>query len=297
MRDQDQNDAAPMSDDEGRPSVASPPGGYASRSEPNASARMASGAFAGSRWNAFDDMPRARLQEARPQREQAAPLAGLPTSASAQAFVRLHALCRREHTQRRRLESELVSLRAELASARRELDGTRAGELRARHLAEHDSLTALPNRRWFREQLDLALGVPQAVLAVLFLDLDGFKPINDVHGHAAGDELLRIVAARLSLAVRSEDRICRIGGDEFACMLVGHLNRAQLGLLARKLIDAVSAPMRLAALQLNVRPSIGIALSPDDGSEAEELLARADHAMYRAKREGAGYAFCDRRGV
>jgi diguanylate cyclase (GGDEF)-like protein len=130
---------------------------------------------------------------------------------------------------------------------------------------------------------------------VLYLDLDDFKPVNDHHGHEAGDQVLRIVAHRLRHAVRADDLVCRLGGDEFACMLQDPLDRAQLSQMACKLFDAVSAPLKLCGVTLSVRPSIGIALCPDDADTTAALLERADAAMYLAKRRQLGYAFFDRR--
>ena len=182
-----------------------------------------------------------------------------------------------------------------LAQARAELVGTQAGERRARHLALHDSLTSLPNRGHFVERLEnaLALTAPQRrALGVMYLDLDDFKPINDAHGHAAGDELLRIVAARLSRVMRAEDMVSRLGGDEFGCLLSGLDDRAQLVQLAGKVFDAVSAPCKVGPLRLVVRPSIGIAMCPGDGDTSEVLLHNADAAMYQAKRLGLRHAFC-----
>ncbi len=201
-----------------------------------------------------------------------------------------------------RQERELQDLRAALAAARRELAGTRDGERRALHLAEHDSLTALPNRGSFQARLDQALARPAGsdeaqapTLAVLFLDLDNFKPINDRHGHQTGDELLRIVAQRLSRAVRGGDMVCRLGGDEFACLLATPMGREQVSQVASKLFDAISAPLSVGPLELRVRPSIGIAVSPNDGRTTAALLQHADLAMYRAKRRQLGYTFFDGR--
>jgi diguanylate cyclase len=215
-----------------------------------------------------------------------------------QALEQLHAALEQDLDRARRSEGELLQVQSALAMAQAELVGTRDGERRARHQAEHDALTALPNRTCFQSRLDDALvPVDQAPpgLAVLFLDLDGFKPINDRHGHAAGDEILRIVAKRLSRCVRAEDLVCRLGGDEFACLLADPMGREQLSQLAAKLFDAVSAPLQVGVLQLTVRPSIGIAICPHDGDTAEALLKRADSAMYRAKRRQLGFAFFDRR--
>lgn len=203
-----------------------------------------------------------------------------------------------------RLERELQDARRALVAARVELAGTRDGERRALHLAEHDALTSLPNRGCFHARLDQALAASTnapsgsaagSTLAVLFVDLDDFKPINDRHGHQTGDELLRIVAQRLSRAVRAGDMVCRLGGDEFACMLSAPMAREQLGLLASKLFDAISAPLTVGPLKLTVHPSIGIAVCPDDGVTASGLLQRADRAMYRAKRRQLGYSFFDAR--
>ena len=204
----------------------------------------------------------------------------------------------RERYRRRQLEREVFVARAALVQTRADLVGTQAGEKQARHLALHDGLTSLPNRSFFRERLDQALAgvdLPRPALAVLYLDLDGLKQINDAHGHQAGDKLLGIVAARLAHAVRAEDMMSRLGGDEFACLVVDYLKREQLSQLARKLFNVVSAPLKIGKLELVVRPSIGIAIFPADGVTAEALLRSADAAMYQAKRQQTGHAFFDRR--
>ena len=202
------------------------------------------------------------------------------------------------HELRRRLQLELevFDVQTALAQARAELRGTQAGERRARHLAMHDSLTSLPNRCFFRQRTDgaLAHSEPQRrALAVLYLDLDGFKQVNDTHGHDAGDQLLRIVAARLARAIRAEDMVSRLGGDEFACVLSDLPSREQLCHLAGEMFDAVSAPVKMGELSLSVRPSIGIAICPADGVTTDTLLKNADAAMYFAKRRRTGYAFFD----
>ncbi len=193
-----------------------------------------------------------------------------------------------------RLELDVFDAQTALAQARAELAGTQAGERRARHLALHDGLTLLPNRGCFRERLDRALEQAQpegSALAVLYIDLDGFKSINDLHGHAVGDDLLRIVASRLMRALRVADTVGRLGGDEFACMLADLPSRAQLTQLACVLFDAVSATVKIGDLRLTVRPSIGIAMWPDHGTTCDGLLRNADAAMFHAKRHQTGYAF------
>ncbi|MDP3669927.1 MAG: GGDEF domain-containing protein [Telluria sp.] len=210
------------------------------------------------------------------------------------ALDQLHLTLSHELARRQQLEREVVETHAVLARARDQLTATRADEHQARHLASHDSLTALPNRGRFRERLAHALADPERRrrgLALLCVDLDGFKAVNDEHGHDAGDEMLRIVAARLARSVRADDMVGRVGGDEFACLLADVPNREQLSHLACKVFDAVGAPMKIGQLKLTIHASIGIAVCPTDGASAEGLLKSADDAMVRAKRQNTGYAF------
>ena len=229
--------------------------------------------------------------------------ASLPHLASArvlecaEALDQLHGSLSQQHERQAALQQQLLHVYGSLEQTRAELADTRDAERRQRHRAQHDALTTLPNRSHFRNLLmqALASSEPQASnLALLYLDLDGFKPINDHHGHGVGDRLLRIVATRLTRAIRSGDRVGRVGGDEFVCLLGGIEDRQQLSHLACKLFDAVSAPLQIGKLQLTVRPSIGIAVCPTDGGTADTLLKRTDAAMYRAKRAQSGYAFFDR---
>ncbi|MDH5255075.1 MAG: GGDEF domain-containing protein [Gammaproteobacteria bacterium] len=203
-----------------------------------------------------------------------------------------------ETRRREQLELEVSIARAALGRARAGLAGARAGEQQARHLALHDGLTLLPNRRYFQQRLGQALSeaAPRhPALALLYIDLDDFKPINDRYGHDTGDELLRIVAERLARAVRAEDMMSRLGGDEFGCLPAAFRDLEQLEQLAAKLYDTVSAPMKIGTLILTIRPSIGIATCPADGRTADALLKSADAAMYRAKRQRTKYSFCERR--
>ena len=203
-----------------------------------------------------------------------------------------------------RLQAQVLMTQAALLQAQAEAARWQAGERVALHQAAHDSLTDLPNRRHLQAQLQRHARAPatQPTLgAVMLLDLDGFKAINDRQGHAAGDQVLRIVAARLRHAVRADDCVCRHGGDEFVCLLTQHPSAARTGIdapraLACKLFEAVSAPMLLGQLQVSVRPSIGVALLPDGDWTAKTLLDAADSAMYHAKRSGAGWAFHGKQG-
>lgn len=213
-------------------------------------------------------------------------------------LTQVQAALDRDHAHRWQMELDAADAQSDMAQLRAELAGSRAGEVRARHQALHDSLTLLPNRHHFC--VSLADAVDQASrqaerskLAVFFIDLDGFKAINDAHGHAAGDELLAIVAARLARALRSNDLVGRMGGDEFACLLRGVSEREQLSRLARKVHETVSAPIKIGKLFISVKPSIGVAPFPAGGRSGEALLKAADLAMYRAKRERTGHAFFD----
>ncbi len=169
----------------------------------------------------------------------------------------------------------------------------------ARPAAAVDPLAAMPNRDAFRELLDQALARAASrpeVLAVLCLDLEGHKAICQTHGGEVGDELLRSVAARMSRAVRGDDLVSRLEGDEFACLLAGlPAGRVQLSRLACKLFDAVSAPFRIGEIDLTVRPNIGVAIWPLHGATAAALLGSADIALGYAKQRQTGYAFFDRR--
>ncbi len=156
-------------------------------------------------------------------------------------------------------------------------------------LARHDALTELPNRRHFAERLEDALPQArrnQALLAVGYLDLDGFKPINDRLGHAAGDRLLVIVGERLRHALRAEDLLARLGGDEFVLLLNELHDAEECRQVVERLRQVIRRPVTLDGLTVQVSCSIGITLYPQDDAEAETLLRHADEAMYRAKRSG-----------
>jgi diguanylate cyclase (GGDEF)-like protein len=167
----------------------------------------------------------------------------------------------------------------------------RRAEARVAHMARHDALTDLPNRVLLAERLGQALAAARRhgePLAVLCLDLDRFKQVNDTLGHPVGDALLRAVAERLKSCVREEDTVARLGGDEFAVVQVGLDQPEGAGALARRLVAVLGEPYEVAGHQLVVGASVGIALAPCDGGEADDLLKRADMALYRAKADGRG---------
>ncbi len=155
--------------------------------------------------------------------------------------------------------------------------------------AHHDALTGLPNRLLFNDRLEHSIKKAQRnkqIMALLFIDLDHFKEINDSLGHAVGDEILKTVTDRLSQTIRKEDTLARLGGDEFT-IIVENLNHAQdISFLAQKIIDELSTPIKIEDNILYVSSSIGISLYPDDGGSAQNLLKYADAAMYKAKDEG-----------
>ena len=162
-------------------------------------------------------------------------------------------------------------------------------EARVQHLAEYDYLTDLPNRLLLMDRLQQSLRVAERSrhkVAVLFLDLDRFKNINDTLGHATGDTLLQEVARRTRHVVREMDTVGRTGGDEFVMILPELADNAQAALIAERVLDALRQPFQLDGHQLVITASIGISVSPDDGRDAQLLLKNADMAMYEAKAQG-----------
>jgi len=198
----------------------------------------------------------------------------LPPEAGAEASLRRQ--LEEAHQHLRVLERHCDRLELQLR------DGLRR-EQRHKHRAEHDDLTGLLNRAAFRERATQALQNPGGH-AVLLLDMDDFKQVNDRLGHAAGDDVLRIVAARLVHVLRAGDLVSRLGGDEFACLLTGIADAQQLSVLDAKLGAVFAAPMQLAAHRITTSASLGFARCPEEGADLDTLLARADAAMYLAKR-------------
>jgi diguanylate cyclase (GGDEF)-like protein/PAS domain S-box-containing protein len=207
-------------------------------------------------------------------------------------------------TERRRMQEELLQAReeleqrvlertAELSTANAQLQDEiferMQAEQRIWHIAHHDALTGLPNRALLHDRLQQALAQAQrnrGRLAVMFLDLDRFKTINDTLGHEVGDELLKEVAQRVRAAVRASDTVARLGGDEFVVVLHDIEDANDAGRVAEKIVAAFVPPVRIGKHELRASTSIGIGLYPEDGDEAYALMKRADTAMYHAKHAG-----------
>lgn len=170
----------------------------------------------------------------------------------------------------------------------REIKARRSAELEARNLARHDSLTGLPNRRFFTEKLDECLRSTSDAqrVAVLMLDLDGFKLVNDTHGHAVGDKALSEFARRVVVLLRADSSLARIGGDEFAIIMPKIDSLDDPTNLARRIAATVAEPFVIDSVAVEIGVGVGIAIAPNDGTDPDELVRRADRALYRAK--GAG---------
>ena len=222
------------------------------------------------------------------------------------------------------LEGEASRLRGELAVLRRALiDDTKSvspgqaahlleaneqlvlAALHSDHVAEtavnelfgltntlqRDGLTNTPNRALMIDRMEHAIDMAKrggTRLAVLFLDIDQFKKINDTYGHVIGDEVLQLVARRLEASVRASDTVSRFGGDEFLVLLTEISQASDAALVAVTMLAAIAAPSRVNEGTVRLSASIGIAIYPGDGTDAATLISRADDAMYRAKRQGGG---------
>jgi diguanylate cyclase (GGDEF)-like protein len=189
-----------------------------------------------------------------------------------------------EIDERHRMEDQLSTSEAALTESRLQ-------ERKARHLSLHDAVTGLPNLTLFNDRLASAL--TQAArhawrLAVMFVDLDKFKHVNDSHGHEVGDQVLQMVARRLERFIRSGDTVSRRSGDEFLLLMLEAKDEDTVAGFARKIVENIAAPCEVKGLQLTVSPSIGIAIYPEDGQTADELLRNADLAMYAAKQNVMG---------
>lgn len=209
-----------------------------------------------------------------------------------QVFLDLY----RRGTMLKRALSQLAERNAQLE---REIAERRQTEAEVRHLASHDHLTGLPNRRRFMEVLEqtIARSSREAVSsALLYFDVDGFKPINDLHGHLVGDEVLLRIAERLRAYCGGGSTVARLGGDEFALVIEEVAGTADAIGYAERIADCLRQPLTLTSigqgepLQLEVRVSIGVAICPEHGSDCDDLIRAADQAMYAAKRAGDGHS-------
>jgi diguanylate cyclase (GGDEF)-like protein len=190
------------------------------------------------------------------------------------------------------LETALTQSQLALASTEAALTAAHLAAHEARIRSLHDSLTGLPNRELFDDRLAKAIALAHRhnwTLAVMFLDLDQFKSINDDYGHAAGDAVLKKIAERLLKRARDEDTVCRTGGDEFLYLLMNPGAKEHVESIAGSVLRGIAQPLAVGDLEFVVKPSIGIAIYPSDGSSGNELIKNADAAMYRAKKHPRGF--------
>lgn len=174
-------------------------------------------------------------------------------------------------------------------SLRKEVSLRRQAEEKMRFMATHDDLTQLPNRSLLKERLEQALlqhARHNEMLALLFIDLDGFKDINDKYGHDVGDELLENLVSILQIAVRKSDTVSRFGGDEFVVLLTGLMQANDAAIVAEKILQYLKQPILLSVGPITIGASIGIAIYPEDGTDSDKLLKVADNLMYRVKQQG-----------
>jgi len=186
---------------------------------------------------------------------------------------------------------ERADLEHQLSRSKTALSASRAQEKQSRHDALHDGVTGLSNLTLFKDRLDNALSQAQRHdwrLAVMFIDLDAFKSINDRYGHDVGDRVLQLVARRLEALVRGGDTVSRRGGDEFLFLMLEAKDEANAVAFAATLIERIGEACEVDGASLTVSSSVGIALYPEDGRTAQELLKHADLAMYAAKQQRKG---------
>jgi diguanylate cyclase (GGDEF)-like protein len=182
-----------------------------------------------------------------------------------------------------------------LTSLKRELDIQKLKEDRLVHLACHDALTGLPNRALFKARLKLEIAHAKRdrkKVAVMMLDLDHFKTVNDTLNHSMGDQLLKCVGQRLKSLLRDSDTVARFGGDEFVLLAPDLLTKDDAETLVKKILDAVRKPYHLDGHRIVISASLGISYCPDDGDDVDDLMKKADIALYMAKERGRNtYAF------
>ena len=192
----------------------------------------------------------------------------------------------KEVTERVVIEAELADTKTDLAGVRDDLSKSQAKEKETRKSSLQDPLTGLPNRVSFEQDLDQGLRQAKRQgrgLAVLFIDIDNFKSVNDSYGHRLGDEVLRTMADRLQSFLRDEDTVSRWGGDEFVCLVMEVKHESDVTRLAEKMADRIAEACEVEGIVLSITASIGIAIYPADGETADILFKNADTAMFRAK--------------
>lgn len=188
-------------------------------------------------------------------------------------------------------ETALADAQEALVRTEEALAHSQLKEEVSRQLSLHDPLTGLPNRELFGDRLAQAIAMAERhawTLAVMFLDLDRFKTINDERGHAAGDAVLKQTALRLNRCSRDEDTVCRLGGDEFLILLINPQGAGTVERIARGVFEEINAPIELDGTSLHITASIGIACFPEHATTGVQLVTHADAAMYAAKRAGEG---------
>jgi diguanylate cyclase (GGDEF)-like protein len=186
----------------------------------------------------------------------------------------------------REMRREIDTLRSINAHLVRQIAVLKQREAHAQRLADRDGLTGLYNRRRMLELLDASIDDAarhDQRVGLLFVDLDGFKAVNDAHGHAAGDKLLMTVASRIAARARTADFVCRYGGDEFVVILPRVMDMAAVCRVADSIRSRVALPYRIDGLEVNMTAAIGVSLYPDQAQSAAELMNRADESMYRVK--------------
>jgi diguanylate cyclase (GGDEF)-like protein len=189
---------------------------------------------------------------------------------------------------------QLKSVEMVLAETEAALQAAMEREKVARSLALHDPLTKLANRELFDERLANAIAIADRrswSLAILFLDLDAFKTVNDAYGHAVGDIVLRKTADRLIQCCREEDTLCRYGGDEFLALLLDPKSRANIETILMRTRDSIRDPFQVEDQRITLDLSVGVAIYPTDGISGDELIPNADTAMYQAKINKSGWHF------
>ena len=230
----------------------------------------------------------AKAQEVREAIDQNAEVEAKVAKAASE-LTEVNAELAREVAARSELSAELETVKQTLEEVRDHLSEVEVREAEARRLALHDPLTGLANRALFEENLEQGMALTRRHdwgLAVLFIDIDKFKGINDGHGHDVGDTVLRRVASCLQDHVREGDTVSRWGGDEFTCLLLEITSEEHVTRIAEKMVTRLAEECEFGGVVLTIEASIGIALYPQDGDTAEALLKHADQAMYDAKQAG-----------